>query len=103
MNYLLEIRRFHEVAPCIRATAAERLVWFGLMNFCNNVGWEKRFTVSITALQLDTGLSRNGVVKGRDKLVEHGLIKYFPRGLLAAEYEMVSVVKLFERKIDFQE
>ncbi len=95
MNYIKEATKFHGLVSLFKITPAEQALWHALFELCNRLAWQKRFTASIQSLQINANLSKNGVVTARKKLIDHGLIKYYPRGTWAAEYELISLEEMF--------
>nr|DAI65680.1 MAG TPA: helix-turn-helix domain protein [Caudoviricetes sp.] len=92
MRYIDEINSFHDwlmTNPTLSASA--RILWFALMHYCNKTGWKREFNVAISALEMDTGLSRRSVIRARDELQQLGRIIIRQRkGNQSATYKIVS-------------
>lgn len=57
-------------------TPSELTVYFGLLHFCNKLGWINPFSLPNARVASITGLSKNTIVAARDKLVSRGLIQF---------------------------
>jgi len=100
MNYLLEIRAFYdwlESAPQVSTSSI--VLWHALMHQANKTGWKDEFSVSISTLELRTGLKRGAIYNARSALRRFGAIEYRERhGNLSAVYQMKSLCLSYERK-----
>lgn len=70
MNYLSELRVFHNWQPDNLHDTSAICLWYALMGVANNCGWQEWFTVPVTTLEARTGLSRSAVYSGLNKLVQ---------------------------------
>lgn len=65
-------------------------LWHGLMAINNKAGWIEEFTVANIVLQSMTGLSRQGLDKARNTLVQKSLIEYKKgKGNQAGKYRLI--------------
>ncbi|WP_304459240.1 DnaD domain protein [Alicyclobacillus sendaiensis] len=76
MNYMRELNAFRDWALLNRPSTGEVALWYSLMSINNATGWVDWFTVPNQTLQLLTGLSRQGLERARNRLIQRGLIEY---------------------------
>ncbi|GAV21584.1 hypothetical protein [Carboxydothermus pertinax] len=76
MNYIKELNAFRDWAVINRPSTGQVALWYTLISICNMTGWQEWFTVPNQTLQLMTGLSRQGLEKARNQLIQRGLIEY---------------------------
>ncbi|WP_303059121.1 hypothetical protein [Veillonella magna] len=77
MNFIEEFKKFENwllVHPNVSPSA--RLVWHSLFHYNNLCGWKEEFDLSMSALQLSTGLSAPTIRKAREQLRRMGRIAY---------------------------
>ena len=74
IRYIDEINSFHDWLLTNSISSSARLLWFALMNYCNKTGWKREFNVAISALELDTGLSKQSIIRARNTLQQCGRI-----------------------------
>ncbi len=77
MNFIEEFKKFENwllVHPNVSPSA--RLVWHSLFHYNNLCGWKEEFDLSMSALQLSTGLSAPTIRKAREQLRRMGRIEY---------------------------
>ena len=77
MNFIEEFKKFENwllVHPNVSPSA--RLVWHSLFHYNNLCGWKEEFDLSMSALQLSTGLSAPTIRKAREQLCRMGRIEY---------------------------
>lgn len=74
IKYIDEINSFHDWLLTNSISSSARLLWFALMNYCNKTGWKREFNVAISALELDTGLSKQSIIRARNTLQQCGRI-----------------------------
>ncbi len=74
IRYIDEINSFHDWLLTNSISASARLLWFALMHYCNKTGWKREFNVAISALELDTGLSKQSIIRARNTLQQCGRI-----------------------------
>ena len=77
MNFIEEFKKFENwllVHPNVSPSA--RLVWHSLLHYNNLCGWKEEFDLSMSALQLSTGLSAPTIRKAREQLRLMGRIAY---------------------------
>jgi len=91
VNYIKELNAFRDWAMINRPSTGQVALWYSLMSINNMTGWNTWFTVPNQTLQLMTGLSRQGLDKARNGLIQHGLIQYKKgRSNQAGSYRMIS-------------
>ncbi|GIM47594.1 hypothetical protein DNHGIG_31430 [Collibacillus ludicampi] len=76
MNYILELNAFRDWVMINRASTGQIALWYALMSINNQTGWKEWFSAPNQTLQLMTGLSRQGLDKARNGLIQLGLIQY---------------------------
>lgn len=77
MNFIEEFKKFENwllVHPDVSPSA--RLVWHSLFHYNNLCEWKEEFDLSMSALQLSTGLSAPTIRKAREQLRRMGRIAY---------------------------
>lgn len=90
MRYIDEINSFHDWLLTNSISSSARLLWFALMHYCNKTGWKREFNVAISALELDTGLSKQSIIRARNALQQSGrIIVRTRKGNQSAIYQMV--------------
>lgn len=76
MNYIKEINSFYDWILYNPLPTGAIALWNALMSINNKAGWAGEFTVANIVLQGITGLSRQGLDKSRNTLVQKGLVEY---------------------------
>ena len=76
MNYMTEIRMFYDWLLYNPLPTGSIALWQGLMSINNKAGWADEFTVANIVLQGITGLSRQGLDRARNQLIQKELITY---------------------------
>ena len=92
-NYIAEIKAFHGLVQDKRLSTGQIALWYALMYINNRCAWTEWFTVANISLELNCGLSRDGIVKARNILKQHRIIDFKSNGTKAVSY------KLFELTI----
>lgn len=94
MNYIKELNAFREFLLENELAAGAISLWHALMSINNKTMWKRRFNGPGAVVGQLAGLSKQGVVDARAKLVEYGLIRY-DKGCpgKAPVYEMISLVQ----------
>ena len=75
MNYLAEILAFYDLVQVKQLSTGQIALWHALMAINNRCTWIEWFTVPNLTLELNTGMSRSGVLKARNALKQYGLIE----------------------------
>jgi DnaD/phage-associated family protein len=90
MNYIKEINSFYDWLLYNTLSTGAIALWHALMSINNKAGWADEFTVANLVLQGLTGLSRQGLDKARNVLIQKGLVQY-KKGTSnqAGKYKMV--------------
>ena len=92
MNYILEIKAFYDALDLNPMSSPEIALWHALMWQNNRSGWQKKFTVASSVLELRAGISRSALKRARNSLAQKGFIKWTQRkGRQAAEYEIIDL------------
>ncbi|WP_163971072.1 DnaD domain-containing protein [Oceanobacillus halotolerans] len=101
MNYEQEMTAFKDWLLLIEISTSAIALWYTLMSINNSVGWKSRFNAANPVVQSLTGLSKQGLVQARKKLLEHNLIRY-EKGKKgrAPVYQMVSLVLSVDLSVD---
>lgn len=76
MNFFSEWRAFQQWTLLNRPTASQIVLWYTLCGICNFEGWPEWFVVKTATLEAMTGLSKAGIQKTRNQMVQLGLIDY---------------------------
>lgn len=92
MNYLKEINAFYDWLLYNSLPTGAIALWHALMSINNKASWADEFTVANLVLQGLTGLSRQGLDKARNILIQKGLIQY-KKGVSnqAGKYRLISL------------
>lgn len=92
MNYITELNAFYDWLLYNSLPTGAIALWHALMSINNKANWADEFTVANIVLQGMTGLSRQGLDKTRNLLIQKGLIHY-KKGTSnqAGKYKMVSL------------
>lgn len=72
-----------------RISTGQIALWHALMQMDNKCGWREWFTVSGMALELTSGLSRQGILKARNALKQLGLLEFRTNGTRATAYRLI--------------
>lgn len=93
MNYLAEILAFYDLVQVKQLSTGQIALWHALMAINNRCTWIEWFTVPNLTLELNTGMSRSGVLKVRNALKQYGLIDFKVNGTKATNYKMITIAK----------
>lgn len=98
MNYIKELKAFTNWLLLNDLPTSAIVLWHTLMAINNMTGWKERFNAPNSTVEKLTGLSKQGLVDARKKLLEKGLIKY-EKGKKgkAPIYEIVSLVNSLDQ------
>lgn len=96
MNYLKEILAFERLQDLHQLSAGQARLWYTLLYLNNISGWQEWFTVASSVLENRCSLSRSGVVKARDELIEKGYIKFRSNGRKAGSYHINDLTLLWQ-------
>lgn len=103
MNYISEIRAFRQLARMNSLSASEIALWYALIGINNDFGWQSEFTVPIKVLEFESGLSRSGVYRARNKLKQIGAITWKERpGKSCSVYTINSIVFKYDTQSETQ-
>ena len=93
MNYLAEIKAFYDLVQVKQFSTGQIALWHALMAINNKCAWIEWFTVPNISLELNTGMSRSGILKARNSLKQSGLIDFKQNGTRATSYKMNTIAK----------
>lgn len=98
MNYLKELKAFRDWLLLNDLPTSAIALWHTLMTINNMAGWKERFNAPNSTVEKLTGLSKQGLVDARRKLIENGLIEY-EKGKKgkAPIYKIVSLVNSLDQ------
>lgn len=99
MNFMTEIIAFNDMIGIKQLTTGQIALWYALMNVNNKCAWQEWFTASNRVLELNSGLSRQGVLKARNILKQKNLIDIRSNGTKATAYKMISLSKSIRRSV----
>lgn len=103
IKYIDEINSFHDWLLTNSISSSARLLWFALMHYCNKTGWKREFNVAISALELDTGLSKQSIIRARNSLQQSGrIIVRTRRGNQSSLYQIIPFAYLCGTQNDTQ-
>lgn len=91
MKYINEIKAFYGFAQDKQLSTGQIALWHALMYINNKVAWAEWFTVANISLEINTGLSRQGIIKARNVLKQYGLIDFRSNGTRATSYTIRSI------------
>ena len=93
MNYIAEIKAFYDLVQVKQLSTGQIALWNALMYINNKCAWIEWFTVPNILLELNTGMSRSGVLKARNSLKQLGLIDFKTNGTKATNYKIMTIAK----------
>ena len=96
MNYLKEIIAFQNYALINGLSAGQIALWHALMSTNNKCGWIEWFTIPMSVLSAQCGLSESGMRKARKTLIDLDLIEYRSNKAKAPYYKMKSLLSYSE-------
>lgn len=101
MNYMKELRAFKEWLLVNELPTSAIVLWYTLMGVNNTAGWKSRFNAPNSLIQQLTGLSKQGLINARTKLIESNLIgcEKGKKGK-APVYKMVPLVNAVDQSLD---
>ena len=92
MNYLREITAFYDWLETNQLPTSAISLWHALMHIANRTGWQNKFAVAVSVLEIKTGLSRKTIYEARNKLKQASRITFAARpGNQSALYSMIPV------------
>lgn len=101
MNYIRELNAFRNLTMISPLATGEVALWHSLMSVNNQATWREWFSVPNSTLQTLTGLSRQGLDKARNRLVQRELIAYNKGSSnKAGNYKMLSVCQIVGTAVD---
>ena len=93
MNYIAEIKAFYDLVQVKQLSTGQIALWNALMYINNKCAWIEWFTVPNILLELNTGMSRSGVLKARNSLKQLGLIDFKTNVTKATNYKIMTISK----------
>ena len=97
MNYITEHLCFTRYIRTHKISTGEIALWYALFSASNSIGLGKPFSVSDASLCNDCKLSKNGLIKAKQNLIEKGLLtssEYKPGALKV--YRLKSMEQLIK-------
>ena len=91
MNYLVEIKAFYDLVQIKQLSTGQIALWHALMAINNKCAWIEWFTVPNLTLELNTGMSRSGILKARNILKQYDLIDFKQNGTKATIYKLKTI------------
>ena len=88
MNYINQIKAFHDLNETNAWTTGQIALWYALMYINNKCYWSEWFSASNQVLSLHTGLSRQGILKARNALKQAGIIDFKAKGTKSTSYHL---------------
>lgn len=76
MDYIRQLNAFRDWLLVNDLPTSAIALWYALMTINNMTGWKERFSAPNSVVEKLTGLSKQGLVDARRKLLEAGLIEY---------------------------
>lgn len=92
MNYIKEIKAFHDLVQVKQLSTGQIALWYALMYINNKCSWTEWFTVPNITLELNSGLSKSGIYKARNVLKQHNIIDFKPNGTKATSYKLITML-----------
>ena len=99
MNYITEIKAFQDFVQIKQLSTGQIALWYSLMYINNKCNWIEWFTVANQMLELNSGLSRQGVLKARNILKQNGLIDFRSNGTKATSYKLITILESVQASI----
>lgn len=101
VNYIKELNAFRDWLLMNDLPPGAIALWYTLLSINNMAGWKERFNAPNSTLEKLTGLSKQGLVDARRKLLDNNLIEYQKGTRTKAPiYKMKSLVKNMDNKLD---
>jgi hypothetical protein len=95
LNYIVEIKAFYDLVYAKQLSTGQIALWHALMYLNNKCAWAEWFSAPNITLELQTGLSRQGIQKARNALKQYGVIDFRSNGTKATSYKMVTMSNNF--------
>lgn len=92
MNYINQIKAFHDLNEINTWTTGQIALWYALMYINNKCYWSEWFSASNQVLSLHTGLSRQGILKARNALKQAGVIDFRTKGTKSTQYHLCDLI-----------
>lgn len=97
MQYLSQILMFQDWLETNPSDASTISLWYAIMGVANKSGWQEWFSVPIQTLELKAGLSRSGVYRARNRLIQLGRIETKERkGQQCSLYKIIPFVSQYD-------
>lgn len=96
MNYIAEIKAFYDIAQVKQLSTGQIALWHSLMYINNKCAWIEWFSVSNIMLEINTGLTRDGIAKARNILKQKGFIDFQSNGTKATSYKLISIANFIQ-------
>ena len=96
MNYIAEIKAFYDIAQVKQLSTGQIALWHALMYINNKCAWVEWFSVPNIMLEINTGLTRDGIAKARNILKQKELIDFKSNGTRATSYKLNSIADFIQ-------
>ena len=96
MSYITEIKAFHDLVQLKQLSTGQIALWYGLMYINNKCNWIEWFSVPNQTLELNTGLTRQGIQKARNALKQLKVIDFKTNGTKATSYKLFTMSNSFQ-------
>ena len=80
MNYIQQLNLFDEWVINNAPSTGQIALYNALLAINNKCGWKEWFTAPSIMIEIRTGLTRQGIHKARNFLVDYKLIEFIPQG-----------------------
>lgn len=96
MNYIAEIKAFYDIAQVKQLSTGQIALWHALMYINNKCAWIEWFSVPNIMLEINTGLTRDGIAKARNILKQKELIDFKSNGTKATSYKLNRIANFIQ-------
>ena len=104
MNYLKQLQAFRNWQMINdKLSTGQIALWHTLMAVNNMAGWLEWFTAANLTLEQLTGLSKDGILKARNKLKQFDLIDFRTNGQKATSYKVRRLYDIESRRLSTQD
>ena len=88
MDIFAQIKAFHDLVQSKRLSTGQIALWYALMYINNKCAWIDWFSAPNITLELNCGLSRNGIADARNVLKQKGVIDFRSNGTKPTSYKV---------------
>lgn len=98
MDFIRQINAFHDSIVFSQLSPGQIALWYALTNLNNRTYWKEWFSVASQTISSLTGLSRSGILRDRNILMQKGYIEFRTRGTRATLYRVLPLFDTAKRK-----